>query len=194
MFFVLIPFDAKPDPLGGPDLDFDEIYAQDLNLELTASLLFGSLPGVHMGARLSSRANDVVIRPTLALVLVASGLQLLGVDNLQLGLWCSPWCCWRCRWWTLDATLHPEPAWADAQWAGGCMTVGVQLVGAPLGLGFVAALASCGLLRPWLVAAVHAAPTLAEPPAPTRLSRSDDCWACGVLPTLHGNCAIIDFP
>ena len=43
--FVLIPFDVKPDPLGGPDLDFDEIYAQALKLELTASLLFGSLPG-----------------------------------------------------------------------------------------------------------------------------------------------------
>ena len=51
------------------------------------------------------------------------------------------------------------------------MTVGVQLVGAPLGLGFVAALAYFGLLRPRLVAAVQAAPALADPPAPTRLRR-----------------------
>ena len=28
--FVLMPFGVKPDPLGGPDLDFDEIYAQAL--------------------------------------------------------------------------------------------------------------------------------------------------------------------
>jgi uncharacterized protein len=58
----------------------------DFKLGLTLSLLVGSIPGVYLGARLSSRANDVVIRPVLALVLVASGLKLLGVDNLQLGL------------------------------------------------------------------------------------------------------------
>jgi hypothetical protein len=44
------------------------------------------------------------------------------------------------------------------------MTVGVQLVGAPLGLGLVAALAYFGLVRPRLVAA-------AEPPVSTRLRR-----------------------
>jgi uncharacterized membrane protein YfcA len=35
----------------------------DFRLDLTASLLVGSLPGVYLGARLSSRANDAVIRP-----------------------------------------------------------------------------------------------------------------------------------
>jgi hypothetical protein len=44
------------------------------------------------------------------------------------------------------------------------MAVGVQLVGAPLGLGFLAALAYFGLLRPRLVAEGS---TLAERPAPT---------------------------
>ena len=58
----------------------------DFKLDLTVSLLAGSIPGVYLGARLSSRANDAVIRPTLALVLVASGLKLLGVDTLHLGL------------------------------------------------------------------------------------------------------------
>jgi len=58
----------------------------DFQLDLTASLLVGSIPGVYLGARLSSRANDVVIRPSLAVVLVASGMKLLGVGNLQLGL------------------------------------------------------------------------------------------------------------
>jgi uncharacterized membrane protein YfcA len=40
----------------------------DFKLDLTASLLVGSVPGVYLGAKLSSRANDVVIRPALALV------------------------------------------------------------------------------------------------------------------------------
>jgi len=123
----------------------------DFQLQLTASLLVGSLPGVYLGARLSSRANDAVIRPALALVLVASGLRLLGVDNLQTGLLvlllvvlAVP------LWGALDATMHPEPAWAKAP-VGRRMAVGVQLVGAPLGLGFVAALAYFGLVRPRLV-------------------------------------------
>jgi hypothetical protein len=51
------------------------------------------------------------------------------------------------------------------------MAVGVQLVGAPLGLGFVAALAYFGLLRPQLIAAGQAMPVLVEPPDPTRLTR-----------------------
>jgi uncharacterized protein len=62
----------------------------DFKLGLTASLLVGSIPGVYLGARLSSRANDAVIRPTLALVLVASGLKLLGVDNGQMAMLMLP--------------------------------------------------------------------------------------------------------
>jgi uncharacterized protein len=58
----------------------------DFKLGLTASLLVGSVPGVYLGARLSSRANDAVIRPTLALVLVASGLKLLGAGNLEMAM------------------------------------------------------------------------------------------------------------
>jgi hypothetical protein len=42
------------------------------------------------------------------------------------------------------------------------MAVGVQLVGAPIGLGFVAALAYLGLLRPRLVAAPRTVPALAS--------------------------------
>lgn len=140
----------------------------DFQLDLTVSLLVGSIPGVYLGARLSSRANDVVIRPALALVLVASGLKLLGVDNLQLGLLVVALVMLAVPvWGALDATLHPEPAWAGAP-VGRRMAVGVQLVGAPLGLGFLAALAYFGLLRPRLVAAVS---TLAERPAPTWLVR-----------------------
>jgi uncharacterized membrane protein YfcA len=143
----------------------------DFRLDLTASLLVGSIPGVYLGAKLSSRANDVVIRPALALVLVASGLKLLGVDNVQLGLLVLALVLLAVPvWGALDATLHPEPAWADAP-VGRRMAVGVQLVGAPLGLGFVAALAYFGLLRPRLVATVGAIATLDRAVDPTRLVR-----------------------
>jgi hypothetical protein len=71
-------------------------------------------------------------------------------------------------WGALDATLHPARAWASAP-ADRRMAVRVQLVGAPLGLGFLAALAYLGLLRPRLVAAAfQAAPGPIERPAPTR--------------------------
>jgi uncharacterized protein len=53
----------------------------DVQLSLTASLLLGSLPAVYIGARISSRAPDNLIRPILAVVLVASALKLLKVPN-----------------------------------------------------------------------------------------------------------------
>jgi uncharacterized membrane protein YfcA len=54
-------------------------------LDLTTSLLIGSIPGVMLGAHISSRAPDQFIRPVLALVLVLTGLKLLGVPNEILG-------------------------------------------------------------------------------------------------------------
>lgn len=48
-------------------------------LALTGSILIGALPGVYLGARLSSRAPDHLIRPVLVAVLSASGLKLVGV-------------------------------------------------------------------------------------------------------------------
>ncbi|HYP77148.1 MAG TPA: sulfite exporter TauE/SafE family protein [Polyangiaceae bacterium] len=58
----------------------------DFQLALTASILIGSVPGVFIGAQLSSRAPDAVIRPALILVLLGSSLKLLGSSNLVLGL------------------------------------------------------------------------------------------------------------
>lgn len=56
----------------------------DLQLSLTTSLLIGSVPGVYLGARASSRAPDELIRPVLVLVLALSGLKLLEVPNRWL--------------------------------------------------------------------------------------------------------------
>jgi hypothetical protein len=57
----------------------------DFSFSVTTSLLLGAIPGVYVGARYSSRAPGGVIRRALTVVLVASGLKLLGVDTVTLG-------------------------------------------------------------------------------------------------------------
>jgi hypothetical protein len=52
-----------------------------VQLSITGSLLIGALPAVYLGARISSKARDGLIRPVLAVVLIASGLKLLKVPN-----------------------------------------------------------------------------------------------------------------
>ena len=49
----------------------------DFQLDLTVSLLIGALPGVYVGARVSSSAPGGIIRRALVVVLLASGLKLL---------------------------------------------------------------------------------------------------------------------
>jgi uncharacterized membrane protein YfcA len=56
----------------------------DLHLDLAGTLLAGAIPGVLIGARLSSRAPAGVIRAALAVALLASSLKLLGVGNAIL--------------------------------------------------------------------------------------------------------------
>jgi len=56
----------------------------DVQLALTVGLLVGAIPGVWIGARLSSSAPQMVVRRALALVLIASGLKLLNASNGQL--------------------------------------------------------------------------------------------------------------
>jgi len=53
-------------------------------LGLTGSILIGSIPGVFLGARLSSRAPDYLIRPALIVVLLLSGVKLVGASNALL--------------------------------------------------------------------------------------------------------------
>jgi hypothetical protein len=54
----------------------------DVRFDLTAAILLGALPGVFLGARLSSTERFGMIRPVLLIVLVASGLALLRASNL----------------------------------------------------------------------------------------------------------------
>lgn len=56
----------------------------DFKLAITVSLLVGCLPGVYVGARLSSAAPGGLVRRALALVLLASGLKLLGLPDAAM--------------------------------------------------------------------------------------------------------------
>ena len=53
----------------------------DVEFGLAGSLMLGAIPGVLIGARISSRAPDHIIRPILVVVLLASGAKLLEAPN-----------------------------------------------------------------------------------------------------------------
>lgn len=53
----------------------------EVSLGLTTSLIIGAVPGVYVGARLSSSAPDGLLRGVLVVVLSASGLKLLGAPS-----------------------------------------------------------------------------------------------------------------
>lgn len=53
----------------------------DFSLAITTSLLLGAIPGAFIGAQISSRAPGGIIRRILAVLLLASGLRLLGVST-----------------------------------------------------------------------------------------------------------------
>ncbi|GAA1808668.1 sulfite exporter TauE/SafE family protein [Luedemannella flava] len=53
----------------------------DLHLDLAAAILVGSVPGVLLGARLSSRAPAGLVRSALVVVLLSSALKMFGAPN-----------------------------------------------------------------------------------------------------------------
>jgi uncharacterized protein len=56
----------------------------DFRLDLTLGVLLGAVPGVYLGALVSSRASQNIIRRALVVVLVASASKLLGAGNATL--------------------------------------------------------------------------------------------------------------
>lgn len=58
----------------------------DLHLDIAGAVLVGSVPGVLLGARVSSRAPAGMIRAALVVVLVASALKLLEVPTAIVGV------------------------------------------------------------------------------------------------------------
>lgn len=53
----------------------------EVQFAVTTSLLVGAIPGVYLGAQVSSRTTAPWLRPVLAAVLTASALKLLSVDS-----------------------------------------------------------------------------------------------------------------
>jgi uncharacterized protein len=58
----------------------------DFKFGLTASILIGSIPGVLAGAAVSSYAPTAFLRGALAAVLLVSGLKLVNVPTLAIGI------------------------------------------------------------------------------------------------------------
>src|SRR4051794_12986792 len=58
----------------------------DLKLDLTAAVLIGSVPGVLIGSRISSRAPGGLVRSALVIVLLASALKLFDVPTAAVGV------------------------------------------------------------------------------------------------------------
>ena len=129
------------------------IIVGDFELALTTSILIGAVPAVWVGARLSSKAPDGLIRPALVVVLLASSLKLLDMPTTLLGavllsfvLIAFP------IWGAVDAAAHPQDRWdsvgADRGW-----WIRWQAMLAPFGIGFAFATSYFARIRPQLVAA-----------------------------------------
>ncbi|MEU8608202.1 sulfite exporter TauE/SafE family protein [Actinoplanes sp. NPDC048791] len=58
----------------------------DLHLDIAGAVLIGSIPGVLLGARISSRAPGGIVRAALVIVLLASALKLLDVPTAAVGV------------------------------------------------------------------------------------------------------------
>jgi uncharacterized protein len=58
----------------------------ELKLDLAAAVLVGSVPGVLIGSRISSRAPSGLIRSALVIVLLASALKLFAVSTIVVGV------------------------------------------------------------------------------------------------------------
>jgi uncharacterized membrane protein YfcA len=109
-----------------------------VDVELTGTLLLGSIPGVYLGARISSKAPDAVIRPVLVIVLLASSLKLLGFGNTSLA-WTIALvvCVGAPLWGAVDASLrsvadwqrsgHRRTTWVTAQAAAAPFLVGLPV-------------------------------------------------------------------
>jgi uncharacterized membrane protein YfcA len=132
---------------------FGHILFGDFRLSLTSSILVGSIPGVFLGARLSSQAPDGLIRPALVVVLLGSALKLLGLTNAELGVAMAAFALLAMPLWGIvDAVVRPDHHWRAAglskrRW------VRMQAIGMPFGVGVVPAIAYFARVRPRLNAA-----------------------------------------
>jgi uncharacterized membrane protein YfcA len=116
------------------------IIVGDFELGLTASILIGALPAVYVGARLSAKAPDVIIRPALVFVLLASALKLLDVPTVALGIaLVAAALVGLAAWAAVDAVMLPAELWERARLSRGSW-IRLQIATLPLGIGSAVAL------------------------------------------------------
>ncbi|GGN45270.1 hypothetical protein FHR83_008261 [Actinoplanes campanulatus] len=58
----------------------------DLQLDIAGAVILGSIPGVLLGSRISSRAPGGLVRSALVIVLLASALKLFDLPTLVVGV------------------------------------------------------------------------------------------------------------
>jgi len=96
LLLIVYPRQLRPAQLAGTGLvqaiplvataTLGHLLYGEVHLSSATSLLLGALPGVYLGARLSTRGPAAVIRPLIVAVLLASGLALLKVPTpLMIG-------------------------------------------------------------------------------------------------------------
>jgi uncharacterized membrane protein YfcA len=119
-----------------------------IDFGLAGFLIIGSIPGVFLGAQCSAWAPDGIVRPILVFVLSASALSLLLGKNYSELAWVlgALLLVGVALWGAIDATLRPTSEWSAAgrsrtRW------VALQGIGAPFGVGFLAALAYFARVR-----------------------------------------------
>lgn len=122
------------------------MFFGDFKLDLTLGVLIGAVPGVYIGARVSSRASQSLIRRALVVVLVASACKLLGAGNGAL-----------------LAVLVAMLVLGPLAWAVACHTRGFTVPAAPLDRGTA--------MRLFAAAAVGRKPRAAPPGADTEVSK-----------------------
>jgi uncharacterized membrane protein YfcA len=82
----------------------------DFTLVLTVSILIGAIPGVWLGARISSRPTGSLVRRTLPVILLASGLKLLGAPTAAVLVVCAAAAAGGTAFWAWLRVRHGEPA------------------------------------------------------------------------------------
>ena len=129
------------------------IIVKDFELALTTSIIIGAVPAVWVGARLSSKAPDGLIRPALVFVLLASSLKLLNVPTTLLGVILLAFALVALPvWGAFDAAAHPAAQWAEAG-VDRATWIKRQAWLAPVGVGFWFGVMYFAKVRPRLVAA-----------------------------------------
>ena len=136
----------------------------NLHFGLSAAIAIGGIPGVIIGSAISARATNLLLRPVLAFVLLATALKLLGMGNSALAVTLAVVLAVGLPLWAfLDGYAHPEATWRAAGHRKRPLLSVVSL-GAPVGAGLVAAVFYFGRVRPRLVSASQLTRGPGQPP------------------------------